>query len=193
MPFREWNFAFRESLSEFRELLRECPGTLRELREWPSHSESIFPEIGVIHPCGSCFRTHVNLKCDLHGESSLELLNASVVLVCVGLPCSTTCKHDMQDLLNEFSGRGTDHSRMNSPQVLLGISEQTPMHQLIVSENRFPNIWGRESSGRKKAHKHKLFALVNVQMALVVVPGLTGPKSLCVRLETQGIQTFPSG
>ena len=27
----------------------------------------------------------------------------------------------------------------------------------------------------------------------VVVPGLTGPKSLCVRLETQEIQTFPSG
>ena len=45
MPFREWNFAFRESLSE---LLRECPGTLREFREWPSHSESVFPEIGVV-------------------------------------------------------------------------------------------------------------------------------------------------
>ena len=27
----------------------------------------------------------------------------------------------------------------------------------------------------------------------LVVPGLTGPKSLCVRLETQEIQTFPSG
>ena len=48
MPFRERNFAFRESVSEFRELLRECPGTLRELREWPSHSESVFPEIGVV-------------------------------------------------------------------------------------------------------------------------------------------------
>ena len=36
MPFREWNF-------EFRELLREYPGTLRELREWPFHSESVFP------------------------------------------------------------------------------------------------------------------------------------------------------
>ena len=39
--FREWNF-------EFRELLREYPGTLRELREWPFHSESVFPEIGVV-------------------------------------------------------------------------------------------------------------------------------------------------
>ena len=39
--FREWSF-------EFRELLRECPGTLRELREWPLHSESVFPEIGVV-------------------------------------------------------------------------------------------------------------------------------------------------
>ena len=41
MPFREWNF-------EFRELLRECPGTLPELREWPFRSESVFPEIGVV-------------------------------------------------------------------------------------------------------------------------------------------------
>ena len=39
--FREWNF-------EFRELLREYPGTLRELREWPFRSESVFPEIGVV-------------------------------------------------------------------------------------------------------------------------------------------------
>ena len=41
MPFREWNF-------EFRELLWEYPGTLLELREWPFHSESVFPEIGVV-------------------------------------------------------------------------------------------------------------------------------------------------
>ena len=45
MPFREWNFVFREWNFEFRELLREYPGTLPELREWPSHSESVFPEI----------------------------------------------------------------------------------------------------------------------------------------------------
>ena len=48
MPFREWNFVFREWNFEFRELLRECPGTLPELREWPFHSESFFPEIGVV-------------------------------------------------------------------------------------------------------------------------------------------------
>ena len=48
MPFREWNFIFREWNFEFRELLREYPGTLRELREWPFHSESFFPEIGVV-------------------------------------------------------------------------------------------------------------------------------------------------
>ena len=48
MPFREWNFVFQEWNFEFRELLRECPGTLRELREWPFHSESVFPEIGVV-------------------------------------------------------------------------------------------------------------------------------------------------
>ena len=48
MPFREWNFAFRESASQFRELLREYPGTLRELREWPFHSESGFLAIGVV-------------------------------------------------------------------------------------------------------------------------------------------------
>ena len=42
MPFREWNFVFRGWKFEFRELLREYPGTLRELREWPFHSESVF-------------------------------------------------------------------------------------------------------------------------------------------------------
>ena len=40
-------FAFRELFPELRELLREYPGTLPELREWPFHSESVFPEIGV--------------------------------------------------------------------------------------------------------------------------------------------------
>ena len=48
MPFREWDVAFRESFSELRELLREYPGTLSELREWPFRSESVFPEIGVV-------------------------------------------------------------------------------------------------------------------------------------------------
>ena len=47
-PFREWNFAFLKSVSEFRELLGEYPGTLRELQEWPFDSESVFPEIGVV-------------------------------------------------------------------------------------------------------------------------------------------------
>ena len=64
-PFREWNFVFREWNFQFRELLREYPGTLQELREWPFHSESVFPEIGVVPrllnhtpPCSSaelCF------------------------------------------------------------------------------------------------------------------------------------------
>ena len=47
IPRMEWNFVFRESRSEFRELLREYPRTVRELREWPFHSESVLPEIGV--------------------------------------------------------------------------------------------------------------------------------------------------
>ena len=34
--------------SELRELLREYPGTLPEFREWPVHSESVFPKIGVV-------------------------------------------------------------------------------------------------------------------------------------------------
>ena len=34
-PFREWDFAFRESSSELRELLQEYPGTHPEIREWP--------------------------------------------------------------------------------------------------------------------------------------------------------------
>ena len=45
-PFREWNFAFWESLSEFREVLREYPRTLRDLRKWPFHSESVFLKLG---------------------------------------------------------------------------------------------------------------------------------------------------
>ena len=48
MLFREWTFLLREWNFEFRELLREYPGTLRDLREWPFHSESVFPEIGVV-------------------------------------------------------------------------------------------------------------------------------------------------
>ena len=49
---------------------------------------------------------------------------------------------------------------------------------------------GLLTSRRKKAHKHKLFALVTSRWPWdkrLVVPGLTGPKSLCVRLETQEI------
>ena len=49
-PFRKRNFVFRERNFEFRKLLRECSGTLRELREWPFHSESFFSEIGVVVP-----------------------------------------------------------------------------------------------------------------------------------------------
>ena len=30
------------------ELLREHLGTLPKLREWPFHSESVFPKIGVV-------------------------------------------------------------------------------------------------------------------------------------------------
>ena len=51
MPFQEWDFSTRELFSELRELLPECPGTLPELREWPSHSESVFPDIGVVTCC----------------------------------------------------------------------------------------------------------------------------------------------
>ena len=46
--FRKWDFAFRDLFSEVRELLREYPGTLPELREWPFHSESVLLEIGVV-------------------------------------------------------------------------------------------------------------------------------------------------
>ena len=47
-----------------------------------------------------------------------------------------------------------------------------------------------QDSGREKAHKHKLFALVNVHMALgqtVGCPRVNRAKKLCVRLETQEI------
>ena len=42
---------FRIPRMEFpipRAFFLEYPGTLRELREWPFHSESVFPEIGVV-------------------------------------------------------------------------------------------------------------------------------------------------
>ena len=45
--FRSLEFRIpRMEFRIFRELLREYPGTLRELREWPFPSESVFPEIG---------------------------------------------------------------------------------------------------------------------------------------------------
>ena len=62
--------------------------------------------------------------------------------------------------------------------------------------------------GRKQDYKKKCFPggrrHININFLLwltsrwpwdkrLVVPGLTGPKSLCVRLETQEILTFPSG
>ena len=40
----------------FPELLREYPGTLRGLREWPFRSESVFPEIGVVSSLLRCFQ-----------------------------------------------------------------------------------------------------------------------------------------
>ena len=66
MPFREWNFAFRESVSEFRELLREYPGTLPELREWSFQSESVCPEIGVV-PRLLILSFQVQIKCGPRG------------------------------------------------------------------------------------------------------------------------------
>ena len=42
------SYSENHAVSEFRELLREYPGTLLELRECPFHSESVFPEIGVV-------------------------------------------------------------------------------------------------------------------------------------------------
>ena len=54
MLFREWNFVCREWNFEFRELLRGCPGTLRELRQWHFPSESFFPEIRVVTRLLSC-------------------------------------------------------------------------------------------------------------------------------------------
>ena len=41
-------FLIPRIFSELRELLQEYPGTVPELREWPFHSESVFPKIGVV-------------------------------------------------------------------------------------------------------------------------------------------------
>ena len=55
-PFWEWDFAFRELFSELRELLREYPGTLPELREWLFTPRAFFLKLGwfpifSIMPC----------------------------------------------------------------------------------------------------------------------------------------------
>ena len=49
---------------------------------------------------------------------------------------------------------------MTSKMVPTALGVQVPTSDLRASESR------ADSSGRKKAHKHKLFVLVNVQMAL---------------------------
>ena len=69
LPFREWNFAFRE-------LLREYPGTLRELREWPFHSET--PRMAF------SLREHLSWNWD--GPQASELR-----YVVVGAKRSSTC------------------------------------------------------------------------------------------------------
>ena len=59
-----------------------------------------------------------------------------------------------------------------------------------------PSAAGRMICGRKKAHKHKLFALVNVQMALGQTAGcprvIRAKKFMCSPRNTGNI-TFPSG
>ena len=79
MPFREWNFVLQEWNFKFRELLREYPGTLRELREWPFHSESAFPEIGVVPRLLNCgyLRESANLE-------DFVLILGSFFLILVG-------------------------------------------------------------------------------------------------------------
>ena len=64
------NFAFREWNFQFRELLREYPGTLREPREWPFHSESVFPEIGVVPRLLKLIR-RIIFGCNLSGWADL--------------------------------------------------------------------------------------------------------------------------
>ena len=74
---------------------------------------------------------------------------------------------------------------------------------LVISSRGLYVVWSLRPSRpdpckskfreKRKAHKHKLFALVNVQTGLgkqLVVPGLTGPKSLCVRLGNTGNINF---
>ena len=66
-------------------------------------------------------------------------------------------------------------------------------------------FWGKEAwkggsgifPGRRKRHINiNIFLWITSRWPWdkrLVVPGLTGPKSLCVRLETQEIYIFPSG
>ena len=89
-PFREWDFSFRELVFELRELLRECPGTLPELRERPFRSESVFPEIGVV-PRLLTLSLSVNLNLSvraLHVEKSREFFPLLIVEVRSTLPTS---------------------------------------------------------------------------------------------------------
>ena len=82
MPFREWNFAFRDQFLNSESCSENTPGarTLQELRGWPFHSESVFPEIGVVlkllifsvHGINSCNPQRVK---KLHLESENWVCN----------------------------------------------------------------------------------------------------------------------
>ena len=45
ISYSENGISISESYSE------DTPGTRRELREWPFHTKSVFPEIGVVPLC----------------------------------------------------------------------------------------------------------------------------------------------
>ena len=48
MPFREWTYAFRESVSEFRAQLREYPGPSQSSENGLFTPRVFFPKIGVV-------------------------------------------------------------------------------------------------------------------------------------------------
>ena len=99
MLFREWNFTFRKSLSELRELLREYHKTLRELREWPCHSKRVF--LGWVDHHASDFgkgrrvktqwaKASENIEEEKKGEAFL--LTVAAFLLTVKLLCLQSLK-----------------------------------------------------------------------------------------------------
>ena len=77
MPFPRMEFRIPRMKFRIPRLAPRMPRTLRELREWPFHSESVLPEIGVV-PRLLTFRNQKKLS-----KSRLLVLLLSLSLLAI--------------------------------------------------------------------------------------------------------------